>query len=266
MVSDIRRRTKEKHPLIHCITNPISINGCANVILAAGARPMMAEHPDEVSEVTRTAGAVMLNLGNLTDVRKISMLISAETAKKLGIPFILDTCGAACLANRRELAMRIINDMTPSVIKGNYSEIKALCDEGYSSSGVDADAALGTQDIARCASELAVRYDAVVLASGVTDIVTDGKRMTYIRNGTPQLGTITGTGCMLGALCAAYLTGALPYDAASAACAVFGICGELAQTDKGSGTFYVQLLDALSTVNDSIIAEKIRTEERGKVY
>ncbi len=236
------------------------------MILAAGARPMMAEHPDEVSEVTRTAGAVMLNLGNLTDVRKISMLISAETAKKLGIPFILDTCGAACLANRRELAMRIINDMTPSVIKGNYSEIKALCDEGYSSSGVDADAALGTQDIARCASELAVRYDAVVLASGVTDIVTDGKRMTYIRNGTPQLGTITGTGCMLGALCAAYLTGALPYDAASAACAVFGICGELAQTDKGSGTFYVQLLDALSTVNDSIIAEKIRTEERGKVY
>lgn len=266
MVSDIRRRTKEKHPLIHCITNPISINGCANVILAAGARPMMAEHPDEVSEVTRTAGAVMLNLGNLTDVRKSSMLISAEMAKKLGIPFILDTCGAACLANRRELALRIINDMTPSVIKGNYSEIKALCDEGYSSSGVDADAALGTEDIARCASELAVRYDAVVLASGVTDIVTDGKRLTYIKNGTPQLGTITGTGCMLGALCAAYLTGALPYDAASAACAVFGICGELAETDKGSGTFYVQLLDALSTVNDSIIAEKIRTEERGKVY
>ena len=261
LINDIRARIKELDPLIHCITNPISINGCANVILAAGARPMMAEHPDEAPLITRTAGALMLNLGNFTDVRGKSMLLSAEEAHKRRIPVILDACGAACLPSRRDYALRIMREFTPSVVKGNYSEIKALYDGNYSSSGVDADSALGTEEAVRCAVGLSARYGTVILASGSTDIVTDGKKLTYIHNGTPQLGTVTGTGCMLGALCAAYLPSGSAYSAAISACAVFGICGELAETDKGSGTFGVRLLDALSTVSDSIILEKIRTEE-----
>ncbi|MBR7008506.1 MAG: hydroxyethylthiazole kinase [Ruminococcus sp.] len=255
MTEKITAAVKQNAPLIHCITNPISINGCANVILCAGARPMMAEHPEEAAVMTSSAGALMLNMGNITDVRKTSMAISASTARMKGIPFMLDVCGSACLPTRRDYALGLIGTSLPSVIKGNYSEINALFDARYTSSGVDADKGLSEKDAANAAVQLAKRYGTVVLASGKTDIVTDGKRIALIANGCPQLSTITGTGCMQGALCAAYLSSADAFDAAVSACAVFGICGELAQTDKGAGSFYTGLLDALSTVTNKQITE-----------
>lgn len=249
------------HPLIHCITNPISINACANVILSAGARPMMAEHPAEAPLITQTAKAVMLNLGNFTDIRGESMMLSAQTAKAHGIPFLLDVCGAACLPSRRDYALRLTAQSTPSVIKGNYSEIAALYQSCYRASGVDADSGLSQAEAEKIAAKLARQLGTVILASGKTDLVTDGTRLIRIYNGTPQLASITGTGCMQGALCAAYLAGGSPLDAAIAACAVFGICGQLAETDKGSGTFSVQLLDALSTVTDEALQNYLDTEE-----
>ena len=221
----------------------------------------MAEHPDEAAAVTVTAGAVMLNLGNITDVRMHSMMISAETAAKHDIPFVLDVCGAACLPNRRDYALDLIGKAVPSVIKGNYSEINALYHHDYSASGVDSDPALGTADTEISAAGLARKYGTVILASGKTDIVTDGKRLVRIFNGSPQLVSITGTGCMQGALCAAYLSSGDALDAAVLACAVFGICGKLAETDRGSGTFYVDLMDALSTVTDEDIGKYTDTEE-----
>ena len=262
LISDIRAGVRNERPLVHCITNPISINPCANVILSTGARPIMAEHPEEAAVITGTAGAVMLNLGNITDVRKQSMMISARKASAKGIPFVLDVCGAACLATRRSYALELIGKYTPSVVKGNYSEVVALLREGYSSSGVDADLALTADDAALAAVSLAISTGSVVIASGSTDIVTDGQDIALIHNGTPQLGTITGTGCMQGALCAAYLSKAAAFDAAVAAAAVFGICGQLSETDKGSGTFGVNLLDALSTVTDGQIAALADIERR----
>lgn len=257
----LRSTVRALRPLIHCITNPISINQCANVILAAGARPMMAEHPGEAALITKSAGAVMLNLGNFTDIRGTSMRISAETAAQHGIPFLLDVCGAACLPGRRDYALRLAGDFLPAVIKGNYSEITALHHSTYSASGVDADSSITQADAEQSAAALARRLGTVILASGQTDIVTDGKRLIRIRNGTPQLASVTGTGCMQGALCAAYLSAGAPMDAAAAACTVFGICGELAETDKGSGTFSVLLMDALSTVTDSVIQSCTEIEE-----
>ena len=251
---------KELSPLIHCITNPISINQCANVILASGARPMMAEHPEEAAVITATAKAVMLNMGNLTDVRKESMLISAKTAAERGIPFVLDVCGAACLPTRRQYALELISASLPTVVKGNYSEITALYSSSYTSSGVDADGALTLEAAAQTTKALSGQLGTVVLASGKTDIVTDGRQLLFIHNGTPQLGTVTGTGCMQGALCAAYLSVMGGLDAAAAASVVFGICGELAQTEKGAGSFMVNLLDALSTVTDERINELSRIE------
>lgn len=260
-INDIRHAVKQKDLLIHCITNPISINQCANVILCAGARPMMAEHPEEAAVITSSAGAVMLNMGNITDVRKQSMLISAQTAKQKGIPFVLDVCGSACLPTRRQYALSLIAKAAPTVIKGNYSEITALACEDYTSSGVDADKTLSAEAVMQTAKQLAQRFGTVILASGETDIITDGSRTAFVHNGTKQLGTVTGTGCMQGALCAAYLSQADGFDAAVAACTVFGICGQLAQTDKGSGSFMVNLLDALATVtNEQINAlTKIQT-------
>ena len=118
--------------LIHCITNPISINQVANTILALGARPVMAEHPAEAEEITSTASSLLLNLGNITDVRMQSMKISLKTANDKGIPVTLDVCGAACSSLRRAYIKELLSKGSLTVIKGNYSEILALTDETYS--------------------------------------------------------------------------------------------------------------------------------------
>jgi len=257
----VRMEVRERQPLIHCITNPISINQCANAILAIGARPMMAEHPSEVMEITETADAVMLNLGNITDARMQSMEISFRTAKEKNIPVILDAVGIACSKLRRDYIARLLETGTPTVIKGNYSEIFALYHDAYRSSGVDADAAINTETICRAASELARKYHAVILASGKTDVVTDGAKVVLVKNGTPQLSTVTGTGCMLGALCGGYLSVCPGMHAAVTACAVLGICGQLAGTDKGSGSFMGNLMDMLCTLTDAELEKYKDMEE-----
>lgn len=252
---EIRLAVHEKQPLIHCITNPISINQCANAILAIGARPMMAEHPSEVQEITETADALMLNLGNITDARMKSMKISLGAAKEKNIPVILDAVGVSCSKLRRDYIGELLEIAVPTVVKGNYSEIYALHHAAYRSSGVDADAAVDTDAICHAAAELAKKHHAIILASGKKDIVTDGIRTVQIKNGTPQLSTITGTGCMLGALCGGYLSVSPDMNAAITACAVLGICGQLAQTDKGSGSFMVNLMDRISTLTDAEFEE-----------
>ena len=118
----------DKNPLIHCITNPISINQCANGVLAVGAIPIMAEHPLEAAEITQAADALVLNLANITDVRMQSMKISAQTAQKNNIPFIIDAVGVACSALRRNFVNGFLKEFKPAAIKGNYSEIYALYD------------------------------------------------------------------------------------------------------------------------------------------
>lgn len=260
-IPDIRGAVRERSSLIHCITNPISINQCANAILAVGGRPIMAEHPREVSEITATAGALMLNLGNITDVRMEAMRLSARTAAEHGTPILLDAVGVACSRLRRDYACNLLEGVTPAVIKGNYSEINALYQESYRASGVDADAALDAQTVERAAAALARTRRTVVLASGKVDIVTDGTRLIRVRNGTPQLSCVTGTGCMLGALTAAYLSAASGLDAAVTACTVLGVCGQLAETERGSGSFMVGLLDALSTLQDAELERYTDLEE-----
>ena len=260
-IYDIRKQVNEFHPLIHCITNPISINQCANAVLAVGARPIMAEHPKEVKEITDTASALMLNLGNITDARMASMMISAQAAKEKQIPILLDAVGIACSKMRRDYIGELLKTVIPTVMKGNYSEINALYHETYRSSGVDADAALDEQMLDQAAVALARTYHTVILASGRADIVTDGTRLVHIKNGTPQLSRITGTGCMLGALTAAYLSVRPDMDAAVTACVMLGICGQLSETEQGSGSFMVNLMDALSTVKDADIEQYLNMEE-----
>ena len=261
IIHNIRKTVKEAQPLIHCITNPISINQCANGILAIGARPMMAEHPKEVSEITRTAQALMLNLGNITDARMESMLISAKTANGMGIPILLDAVGIACSTLRREYIRKLLNTATPAVIKGNYSEIQALYRDSYRASGVDAASCLDIQTLDHATVSLARSLGTVILASGKVDIITDGNRLCHIHNGTPLLSQVTGTGCLLGALCAAYLTTKLGINAVITGCTVLGICGELARSDVGTGTFLYSLMDQLYTLTDIELEQNLKLEE-----
>lgn len=258
-INRIRKLLRQKNPLIHCITNPISINQCANAVLAVGGRPIMAEHPEEVFEITQTASAIMLNIANITDVRMKSIAISAECCKENNIPFVLDITGMACSSFRRKYVNSLLNTAVPNIIKGNYSEIKALLG-GYTSAGVDSED-ISIAELEKVSAELARKYGTVILASGKTDIITDGSSIFHINNGTPQLSRVTGTGCMQGALCGTFLSAGIPLYAAVTAAVILGICGELAETVKGNGSFMVSLMDKLSNVTDDEIIEKLRVEE-----
>lgn len=260
-IARMLRTLRAEAPLIHAITNPISITQCANAVLALGARPIMAEHPREVEEITATAAALLLNLGNITDVRMEAMLLSAGTARERGVPVVVDGVGVACSRLRRDYARQLLSLAPPAVLKGNYAEINALYRPDYTASGVDGDSALTPGAVGEAAAALARRHGCVVLASGRTDLVAGPEGITAIRNGTPQLGRVTGTGCMLGALCACFLAAAPPPAAAKAACVTLGVAGELAATAAGSGTFLVNLMDRLSTLSGETIEAYKRMEE-----
>ena len=252
---DICKKIKERSPLIHCITNPISIMQCANAVLLLGARPIMAEHPDEVREITASAKALLLNFGNITRDRLEAIKLSYDEAMKKEIPIVIDAVGVACSELRRATVNELLgkrNPKVPLLIKGNYSEIRALLDETYKSSGVDADKKLTFEEILDMAKELARKHGVTVLASGEKDIVTDGAKTAVIENGTKKLGSITGTGCMLGAVCAAFFSIQTDIDSIVWATAGFGISGENAKGDM----FLMRLFDAIAEIDDDIIEER----------
>lgn len=235
-------------PLIHCITNPIAINDCANAVLAVGAKPIMAEHPDEVEAITRLSSALGVNIGNITDARRISILKSAAAAKDCGIPVSFDAVGVTCSALRRTLTHDLLSTACPDILKGNDAEIRAIAGAHFESRGIDVLRA-DTAKTAEIAAGLARTLHNVVLVTGKTDIVTDGSRTVFCENGVPRLALVTGTGCMVHALSAAYSAVCEPFAAALLAVSMLGICGELADT-AGLGTFHMHLLDQLSTLSD----------------
>ncbi len=263
------RETRLRNRLIHCITNPISMNDCANAVLAVGAQPIMAEHPLEVAAVTRSAAALLVNLGNITDVRLEAMRVSGVEARENGVPCVIDLVGVNCSLLRLQFARKFVGENHPAVIKGNLSELKAFAGTPTGAAGVDAAAgdqltAGNTSEVCDQMARLARRTGAVVLATGEADLVTDGSQAVLLRNGTPMLARITGTGCMAGALVAAYLSGCGAMEAAVLAVSTLGIAGELAaESARGTGTFRAALLDNLGTLRDETFEEHLRWERRG---
>ena len=260
-------KTAKNGPLIHCITNPISMMQCANTILGLGARPIMAEHPKEVKEITATAKALLLNLGNISDSRMQAMEIAFEVALARGIPVVIDAVGVSCSGLRREFLLNLLGKRASDsflVIKGNYSEIMALYDESYRSEGVDAREGTGKEEIVIAAKWLSQRYKAVILASGAVDVITDGTETAYVENGCPELSMITGTGCMLGAICGSLLAEKQDMDSVTKACMILGIAGEMAAEgdEVGAGTFLIRLLDNISLMTDEILEVRKRLEIR----
>lgn len=265
-IQQLQKQIKERKPLVHCITNPISIHDCANVILAAGGRPIMAEHPKEAAEITSIAEALMLNLGNITDIRMESMKISLKAANKKGIPVLLDLVGVACSTLRMRYAQELMQEGSVAILKGNISEILAIAREPSHSIGIDAgeEDAVDSENlnqVVRILRKLSQGTGAVVLASGKRDLIVDGTSAYLIENGDSMLSDITGTGCMLGALCSAYLSigEGRSMEAAILGTVAMGIAGELAALDcPGTGTFQVRLLDSLYRLNGEIIQDRIR--------
>ncbi len=262
------------NPLIHCITNPISMMQCANTILGLGARPIMAEHPLEVKEITASADALLINLGNISDSRMEAMEVSFPEAVAKNIPIVIDAVGVACSELRRGFLKRLLMKREEGiflVIKGNYSEILALSDENYRAEGVDAKAGITPETVLKAGKKLSEKYGAIILASGKTDVVASGDRAIYVKNGCPELSMITGTGCMLGAICATLLAGKRDMETVAESCAVLGIAGELAASSAsenndadremvGSGTFLIRLLDNISLMTEELLNDRKKYE------
>lgn len=247
--------------LIHSITNPISINLCANGILALGCQPIMAEHPEEVEYITGISAALLLNLGNITDARAESIQLSAKAAISGDKPFVLDAVGVGCSELRRRLTLKLLEESAPTVLKGNYAEIFSLCNDEYRSKGVDGDSKLSRDIISGYLKHLAQKYGCTVLASGETDVISDGTKTGFVTNGTPMLGRITGTGCLLGAITAVMLSyGGNAFQAAARACVTLGVASEYAAPGTLCGTFQTKLLDELSVISADKIKEKMRLE------
>ncbi|MBQ6894952.1 MAG: hydroxyethylthiazole kinase [Clostridia bacterium] len=265
-LSKLKADFQLKSPLVHCITNPISINQCANAILSLGARPITAEHPKEIKEITSSSQALLLNLGNITDARIKSIKRAVSVANSNNIPTVIDMVGVACSSLRHKLALSLCRKYRFSVIKGNYSEIYSLYNPRHKSSGVDSDVSLDEAFISQICISLSQKYNAVILASGKTDIISNGLKTVLVHNGTPQLSSITGTGCMLGAICASFLCVSSPFDAAQNSCVLLGICGEKAQTLKGGASFMQNLIDKIYSCTDEEISSLIRKEEKEIEY
>ncbi len=254
---------RAEKPLIHNITNYVTANDVANAELAVGGAPIMADSPEETHEITAIADALNLNLGTLNPQRLEAMMISGGVANKKGIPLLLDLVGAGASQFRKNAATEIIKRLSPSVIKGNISELCAMI-SGTGSRGVDAFGE-GLAD-KKMLADFAKRSGAVIAATGREDIITDGKRIYVIKNGSEMMGKITGTGCMLSGIMAvmcarnkgniteAVLLGAL----------LSGIAGELAEArmlpEDRNGTFKVYLMDEFSKISIKEIEELGRYE------
>lgn len=258
-----RNRVQSNHPLIHCITNPISINDCANVILSTGGRPIMAEHKKEVAEITATAQALAVNLGNITDARMESMLCSGRVAREKNIPQIIDLVGVSCSPLRLEFAKQYITTCKPQILKGNMTEIKTMMGQKIKGSGVDARKEdLMTDgnllEYKKMGIKLAKETSSVIMATGAIDLICDETDCFAIYNGIPLLGNITGSGCMLTALTAVYLSSTTPYYAAIGGMLHLEIAAERSKQTEGMATFHISLLDQISLLKDDTIKEAAR--------
>ena len=266
-------RVREKRPLVECFANVVTTNGCANMLLAAGASPVMADDPAGAVEFTEKADALSINIGTFTPTFREAIRGAQETALRRGIPILLDPVGTGCAPSRNELTKEILNRGV-SIVRCNRSEANALLGLKGTTHGVDAspDDAITEETLDRAVSDvraLAARYNCIMAVTGAIDLVggTDG-RVAVIRGGHEIMTKVTGSGCMLSALPAAY-AGAEPkflFEATAAALAAYGVCGELAyeslKPGEGCGTFAVRLFDAVGNLDVTTLHERLDYEVR----
>lgn len=254
----MRNKLLKNSPLIHSITNPISINQCANVIISLGANPIMAEHPLEVSNITKKSNALAINLGNITDARIKSIEISSKTAHKNNIPFIIDLVGVGISDLRLNLSKNIINNYKPNVIKGNMSEIKSFLDLKSSPKGVD----VGEKDkinldnldnSVEIAKNLSNKTNSIVLITGKYDIISNSNKTYIIKNGSEKLSNITGSGCILTNIVSCFLSVSKDIESVLLSTLIINIAAELSQNAKGPGSFLVEFLDNIYNISDEDI-------------
>ena len=265
-VVELLNRLKNKKPLIHNITNYVTVNDCANILLAIGASPIMADDLKEAADITSIASALVINIGTLNERTIESMIESGKKANELNIPVVLDPVGTGASLFRNKTTKRILEEIKISVLRGNMSEIKFIAGLESETKGVDAsesDLKSDSDEGIRVAKSLAKRFNCTVAITGVCDIVSDGEKSVTIENGTKMLSNVTGTGCMTTALVGGYL-GACEtkedlFIAAISGIVSMGICGEIAEEKSGNiglGSFHMAIIDAVSNLDEEVLLNR----------
>ncbi len=261
IASECLTKVRVKKPLIHHLTNWVTIYDCANIVKVFGASPVMAHAREEVAEMAGIASALVLNIGTLTTDFVESMIIAAKSANKKGIPVVLDVCGAGATRFRDEKCFEILHNARISIIKGNSSEIARIAGESVSTKGVDAsDVEKNMQEIAQ---DLAAKRDCTVVITGKEDIVADRKRVVMVKNGHEMMANIVGTGCMAASVIGTFAAVEKDYVGASVAGLVcYEVAAELAAAKaEGPGSFKEMLFDAVFNLDVKTVEKMMKVDE-----
>lgn len=260
-IPELLNEVKSKNPLTHCITNFVTVNDCANAVLAIGASPIMSEDIEEVAEVVSIADALVINIGKLSHEQVEAMKISSAQANKINTPVILDPVGVGISQLRNKVTLELIENYKLAAIRGNITEIKTIAkltgiiSESNTAKGVDvSESDIITQDNlnenADVISKLAAKLDTVILASGPIDILSDGETTIAIDNGDEMMPYITGSGCMLSSIVGSCIGATNPLEGTMLAALLMTIAGEKARSkvdseNTGTGSFRAYLIDYL---------------------
>jgi len=249
-------RIREQRPLIHHITNMVTMNDSANITLALGALPVMAHAIEEVEEMVSLAGALVLNIGTPDLPRIEAMVRAGKRANERGIPIVLDPVGVGATRFRTQCALRLLEELHIAVVRGNAAEMAALVGVAAEIRGVESLSVAA--ESASLAHRVARELHCIAAITGVHDSISDGKRIGRIENGHPLLASITGSGCMSTSLVAAFLSvESDAFFAALAALITMGLAGELAALKAtGPGTFRTHLVDAVAAMNEASLIQK----------
>ena len=260
-VFSFREKVQSQKPLVHHITNWVTIYDCAQMAKSFGASPVMAHAVNEAADMASIASALVLNIGTLTDDVVEAMLIAASAANKKGIPVVLDVCGAGATAYRDQTCEKILSAVHIDIIKGNASEISRIAGLSVTTKGVDAgDVAGGDDALAAAASKVAAARRAVAVITGKVDIVADAGGVYRIANGHEMMASVVGTGCMAASVIGCFAAVSDDYAAAAAsALSVYGIAGELAAS-KATGLvdFKNRFFDAASSLTRSDVESRVK--------
>ena len=265
-------KTRQIAPLIHCITNYVTVNDVANVLLACGASPIMADDVDEVEEITALCSGLYINIGTLSRRTIPAMSAAMRQAAKMNIPMVLDPVGVGASKLRTNTALDILRDGQPTVIRANMSELKALVSGSENMRGVDAAPkdTITEENLPQAAQfikEAAARTKTITAVTSIIDVVSDGENCYAVRNGRAEMSRVTGTGCQLSALVAAYLA-ANRNDATKAVLAaviVMGLSGEIAAKNmlphEGNSTYRNRIIDAVYNMDEETFVKGARYEK-----
>ena len=257
---DLLEKVRREAPVVHHLTNWVTIYDCAQIVKTLGASPVMAHAPEEVADMAQIASALVLNIGTLTLDFVEAMKMAAASANRKGIPVILDACGAGATPLRDRKVFELLDEVKINVIKGNASEIARISGADIRTKGVDA-AEVG-KDLAMLAQTLAVRRQATVVITGKVDVVAGGRKIYRVKNGDVLMTRVVGTGCMATSVIGAFAAVKPDYtQAAACALACYGIAAELsAKTASGPASFKAALFDALYNLDRPTVEKLQRIE------